>query len=435
MGIRNLYEISVSFFKRCIHLLKQHLKDPLYRNSLFLMANTAVTTVLGFLFWIVVARYYSEAEVGWGNAILNAIYMLALFSRLGFDIAIIRFLPKAEKPVQMINSCFVLTGIVSLVLSILFVAAVDVLSPAMGFINNNAIFALAFIVFAVLWTLSCMMDQVFIARRRADFVLYKSTLYSVLKMVLPFVLVYFFYTFGIVSSWGIAAGIGFFISLFLFLPRALRGYRVKLKVDFDIIKSMWRYSFGNYFVILLSAVPVYILPLLIVNRLGAEENAFFGMSWMIVGLLFVIPGAVAQSLFTEGSHLEEKLDENVRRSYKFIFILLIPAIALLLACGKWLLLAFGKSYYESALPLLQVLAISGIFMGINSVYYTVLQVEKRIMELAILNGVIALAVLIGSYLTISATGIIGVGYIWSLVQGVVSVYIVVRMIIPHKRRT
>jgi O-antigen/teichoic acid export membrane protein len=74
-------------------------------------------------------------------------------------------------------------------------------------------------------------------------------------------------------------------------------------------------------------------------------------------------------------------------------------------------------------------------MGINGVYYTVLQVEKRITELAILNGVIALVVLIGSYLTISATGIIGVGYIWSLVQGVVSVYIVVRMIIPHKRRT
>lgn len=399
------------------------------------MANTAVTTVLGFIFWIVVARYYSEAEVGWGNAIINAIYLLAAFSRLGLDIALIRFLPKAEKPAQMINSCFVLSGIVSLVLSILFVAAVDVLSPEMGFINNNAIFALAFIAFTVLWTISHLMDQIFIARRKAVFVLYKNAIQSVLKLVLPFIMVYFFYAFGIVSSWGIAVGIGFFISLFLFLPRVLRGYRVKLKVDFDIVKSMWRYSFGNYFIILLSAVPSLTLPLLIVNRLGADENAFFGMAWMIAGLLLVIPGAVAQSLFAEGSHLEEKLDENVRRSYKFIFILLIPAVAVLLACGKWTLLAFGKSYYESALPLLQVLAISSIFMGINGVYYTVLQVEKRITELTILSGVIALAMLIGSYLTISATGIIGVGYIWFLVQGLVSGYIVVRMTKRHKRRT
>jgi O-antigen/teichoic acid export membrane protein len=278
------------------------------------------------------------------------------------------------------------------------------------------------------------MDQVFIARRRAEFVLYKSTLYSVLKIVLPFVLVYFFKAFGIVSSWGIAAVIGSFIGLFPFLPRVVRGYRIKLKIDLYIIKSVWRYSSGNYFFLLLLAAPGYILPLLVVNRLGAEENAFFGMAWMIAGLLFVIPHAVSQSLFAEGSHFEEKLDDNVRRSYKFIFILLIPAIALLLACGKWILLAFGESYSENALPLLQVLALSGIFMGINSVYYTILQVERKIAELVIINGIIALIVLIGSYLTIPETGIVGVGYVWFAVQGVLGVYIIVRMIKRHRQR-
>ena len=94
--------------------IKQQIRDPLYRNSLFLMANTTVMTGLGFFFWIVVARFYSEAEVGLGAATISAISLLALFSRLGLDFALIRFLPKAEKPVELINSCFILSGIVAL---------------------------------------------------------------------------------------------------------------------------------------------------------------------------------------------------------------------------------------------------------------------------------------------------------------------------------
>jgi len=61
---------------RIIVPIKQHLQDPLYKNAYFLMAREAATAVLGLVFWIVVARFYSPAEVG-----LAAIYGLSL-SRL-----------------------------------------------------------------------------------------------------------------------------------------------------------------------------------------------------------------------------------------------------------------------------------------------------------------------------------------------------------------
>jgi hypothetical protein len=90
--------------------LRQHLKDPLYRNSIFLITNTAVTTGLGFFFWMVVARFYTVYEVGVGSAIISAVYFLALLSTLGLDVAIIRFLPKSQKPVELINSCLTLNN-------------------------------------------------------------------------------------------------------------------------------------------------------------------------------------------------------------------------------------------------------------------------------------------------------------------------------------
>lgn len=391
------------------------------------MANNAVTVILGLIFWIVVARYYSKAEVGWGNAVINAISLIALFSRLGLDVALIRFLPKAEKPVEMINSCFTISGIVSLLLAILFVAAVDMVSPQLGFINNDARFPLAFIAFTVVWTLSGMIDQVFIARRRADFVLHKNTIYSVLKLILPFFMVLIFKSFGIVSSWGIAVGIGFFIALFLFLPRTLRIYRVRPRIEFGIIKSLWNYSFRNYFVTLFAAAPIYILPLIIVNRLGPEQSAYFSIAWIIAIALYIIPMGVAQSLFAEGSHFEDTLERDVRRSYKFIFILLIPAIVLLLVLGKWLLLAFGTDYSENALMLLRVLTISGVFVGINSVYYTILQLKHRIRELIVIAGFTTLSALVTSYFITPTVGIVGVGYAWAAANGIVSVYVLISL--------
>ena len=89
--------------------IRDQTKSSLYGKSLFLMANTIVTVGLGFVFWGVVASTkvagYTEAEVDLGAAIISAISLLALFSVLGVDVALICFLPKAEKPVEMINSC------------------------------------------------------------------------------------------------------------------------------------------------------------------------------------------------------------------------------------------------------------------------------------------------------------------------------------------
>lgn len=407
--------------------IKRHIRDPLYRNSLFLMANTAVTAGLGFFFWMVVARFYTEVEVGFGAAIISAISLLALLSRLGLDIALVRFLPKADKPADMINSCLTLSGIVSLVVAGIFIAGLGLWSPALGLIRENAVFSVALVLFTLFWTLSGVMDFIFIGRRRADFVLFKNTLHSLLKIPLPVILVLYFHAFGIVASWGLGIGFALVISLLLFLPRVQNRYKPVPKIDLGILNDIRRYSGGNYLANLLIAAPALILPLIVINLLGAEQNAYFYVAWMIAGLLFAIPTAVSHSLFAEASHFEHELTISVRRSYAFIFLLLIPAIIILLLLGKWLLLLFGVSYSANAMMLLWLLALSGIPFGINSVYMSILRVRHRLRELVALYGFIALAMLLGSYLITPATGIIGIGYVWLAVHTVVGIYVILSL--------
>lgn len=398
------------------------------------MANTAVTAGLGFIFWMVVARFYTEAEVGLGSALISAMTLLALISRLGLDATLIRFLAKSERPVDMINSCFTLCGVAALIAAVVYLIGLNEWSPALYFIRGNSVFIAAFVLFAALWTLSWLMDVTFIARRRADFVLWKNTIFSVLKVPLPVLLVLYFHTFGIVASWGLAIGFALAISVVLFMPRAQPGFRPLPKVSLGTLRQMKGYSAGSYLASLAGAAPALILPIMIVNILGPTQNAYFYVAWMIASLLFTIPTAVSQSLFAEGSHSEDELAHHVRRSYRFVFLLLIPAAVVLLVLGQWLLLLFGSGYSANALMLLRLLALSGVFVGINNVYYSTLRVERRIAELVALSAFVALSVLVASYLTTPHTGIIGIGYAWIAAQAAVAVYTVARLRPYYTRR-
>jgi len=216
------------------------------------------------------------------------------------------------------------------------------------------------------------------------------------------------------------------VSVLLFLPKVQDSYKPLPTLKLKLLKDMWRYSSGNYLADLFSTCLPFILPLMVVNVLGAEQNAYFYIGWMMAGLLFAIPAAVSQSLFAEGSHFEDKLKENVTRSLKFTFLLLIPAVIVLILVGKWVLLAFGQSYSLNALHLLWVLSLSSLPLALTHIYTGILRVTGRIKELMAIWGFIALSVFLASYLIMPVTGIIGIGYAWLGAQAVVAVYILAR---------
>jgi O-antigen/teichoic acid export membrane protein len=417
-----------------IQSILEYTKSPLYRNSFFLMTTTTAKAGLGFLFWIIVARFYTEAEVGLGSAVISAMALLALLSMVGLDSAIIRFLPKSKKPQDIINSSLTLSGLIALALAVIFIVGLGAWSPALSFIGEHPIFALAFIFFVIILSFSPLIDAVFIAGRRAEFTLFRVTPVLLLKIPFAILLAIFFGAFGIAASWGIAAALTLVISIFFYLPHIQKGYKPVPGLNLGIISNVWRYSAGSYFASLSNLAPTYILPLMVVNLIGAEQNAYFYVALMIAALLFAVPMAVSQSLFAEGAHFRDELWSNVSKSLKFTFLLLIPAVILVLVLGKWLLLLFGGGYSVNGLLLLRILSISSLFIGINRIYASILRVEDRIRELVLIYTLGALAVLVGSYFVMPLAGIAGIGYVWLAAQGMLSLYIILAVKARHGLR-
>ena len=416
-----------------IRSLLNRLRSPLYRNSIFLIFNSYFTAGLGFFFWMVVARLYKPSDVGYGSAAISAISLIAVLSMVGVGTSVIRFLPKADKPVALINTALTLCGLIAAVAATVFVLGLGFWSPALIFIKQNVPYAVAFVLFVVVSTSSTILDAVFIARRKAFFVLITDSTYSLLKIPLPFLLVMYFHSFGIAASLGVAVAIATIIAIFVLAPRAQPGFSLKPGLDKLIISRSWRYSTGNYLSTIFSATPTWILPIIIVNVLGSEANAYFYITWVLAGLLGAISSGTSHSLFAEGAHFEEDIRRNIRKTIQFTYLLLIPAIVIMLLLGGWILSLFGHSYSHHGLMLLRVMSVASLFTAINHIYHTTLRIENRIRELIILVIIQSISILTASYLLIQQFDTVGVGYAWLGVHFCVSIYVIIRMIRRYRK--
>jgi O-antigen/teichoic acid export membrane protein len=157
---------------------------------------------------------------------------------------------------------------------------------------------------------------------------------------------------------------------------------------------------------------VLLVPLLVVNVLGAEANAYFYIAWMIANLLFSIPASMSYILFSEGSANNGAMKANIALNYKACFALLIPGITVVFLLGQWILGIFGAAYAENSVQLLRVLALSVLPLIVVDTQTAIYRVTKRMGRLIIVWGTIAAVTLAGGYMLMPVYGILGIGYAW-----------------------
>ena len=167
-------------------------------------------------------------------------------------------------------------------------------------------------------------------------------------------------------------------------------------------------------------MPGLILPIIIINLLGAKNNAYFYMAWAMSSVLTMIPWSVASSLLAEGANDEAKLKNHIQRSLKMATLLTIPIVALVWFLANRFLLFYGGQYAQNASTLLRWLAIATLPLAINVIYFTIKRVQKNMKPIILLTAFMAVIVVIASYLLLPRFGINGVGIAWLSGQSVIA---------------
>lgn len=390
----------ISFALRFFH-------ESLLRNSVYLMASTGVLSLFGFLFWIITARLFSAEEVGFATTLISAMNLIATLSLVGFNASLVRFLPENTRPNGMINAALAIVSVTSLVLAAGFVAFIPFFSPKLAFMQSSILAIALFVVFCILSALNILTDAVFLAHRRAHFILIINTIFSASRLAFPFLLISLGAV-GIFAAAGIAQTIGLFLSLAALM--LYFGY-FPTRMDASQLRALSHYSLGTYAASSLNLLPATLLPLVITAHLGPAESAYYYICLMIANLLYVIPFATTRALFAEGSNTEHAFTAQITRAMKLILALMVPAILMIVLGGHFLLGFFGAEYATGGTILLTLFAIAGIAVSAMSVINVYFLITKDVSAMIAISGVYALSTIGLSY-ALLGYGLTGVGIAW-----------------------
>ncbi|MBS3146272.1 lipopolysaccharide biosynthesis protein [Candidatus Woesearchaeota archaeon] len=402
--------------------LKNLYKSSLYRNAFFLVINSTIMSGLGFFFWTLATRLFNSYEVGLALTLITSMTLIGSISLFGFDDALIRYLGTSKVKNLKINSIFSICALISFIISVVFVIVAIGFIPQISFISKNLLLALSFIASCVVWTQFILSDSLFVALRDTKYVFIKNSLFSFIKLMLPFLLLSLGFL-GIFYSWTAAALVSIMI-LLLILPKNFN-YKPKVDINLNVLKEMFRFSVSNYIMKVFISAPSLILPLIITRMLSPEKTAYFYIAWMIADFIAVVPNSLALSLFAEGSS-NQSSKVAIKRTLKISYIILMIVIITIFLLGGFVLSLFGQEYFQNSLNLMLILSLAAIPLTLNTTYITVSRLRKDTRKLIFIGIYHFVFFLSLSLLLIRTFDIFGIGIAWLTTNLLLSIYILLR---------
>lgn len=377
--------------------------DPLYRTSFFMAFSSIFNAGCGFFFWIIAARLYTVEQVGLSTALISSLGLVILFSKLGFDFSIIRFISLENKG-KVISTSLIITTAACVLAGAIFILLADLLSPSMLFLKEPR-YALAFLLIGAVNSTASVIGNAFVADRKADHY-FMQNLFMALRIPALVPLAFL----GVSGIFG-SVGMGFLVaSIFGMVSLQRNIAAIRPEVDWDFIRRSFRFSSRNYVSSILSVAPTLIIPIMVLNMLGGAEAARYYIAFAIGNLVLIIPSSLGTSLFVECSH-GEGLRKSVMRAGVASLAFLVPAVMILLLVGDRLL-GMLKGEYVEAFGLLRIIALSGFPVAVYSLFVPIQNVRMRVEGIVKLNALRCVLLLGLSYVLVQQYGILGAGYAW-----------------------
>ncbi len=384
-------------------------QDDLFRNSFYLMLNTGVMALFGFVFWIINARIFTPDQVGIATSLISAMTLISFASALGFDITFVRILPGSKNRSEVINTGLLLSLVAAITLSIVYIAVIPHITPQLGIVSQSPINSTIFILLVASAAINILTDSIFVAFRAAKYNLFiDGFLMGIAKLSLPF-LFFGFGAYGLFSASGLAYSLALITSIIFLVAHF--GYQPKFRIHIPTLRRVFKYSSSNYIAGLLNIAPTLFLPLIIIQHLGTASAGYYYLAFVVANILYSVAYAVSQSLLAEGSFGSVPLRVLFKRSVLIISTLMIPASIVMAFASPYVLQLFGKSYAAEASQLILVFAIASPVVALYTLGNSLLRVTNRIYSVVLVNIVFAVTICGTAVLWVDK-GLVWIGISW-----------------------
>jgi O-antigen/teichoic acid export membrane protein len=351
----------------------------IFRNAAALVGTQGVTSVFGFAYWWLAARWFDASSVGAASAIVSAMTLIATFGMLGLGALLIGHLPRnrAGAP-RLVTTAVLVAGAVSAALGVGFALVSPLVSPEIASLAGHLDHLVIFAIGAALTGMSLVLDQAAVGVMRSSLQFWRNTIFSVVKLAaLAAVGIWLARTdsYAIFITWvlGVAVSLAAIVVMEARQGKLNRRYRPELRS----LSGMEREALAHHGLNLILLGPGLFLPLIVTALLSAEMNAYFYTAWMLNGFVTVVPVALTTVLFAAVSEDRATLPQRLRLTLGASLAYGVAAILVIAVAGRWLLGLFGPNYADEGATALTILAFSVIPLVISEHFVALARIERR----------------------------------------------------------
>jgi O-antigen/teichoic acid export membrane protein len=411
----------------------------LLRNAGSLVASTGLTSVFGFVYWIVAARAFSQQAVGYGSAAVSAMTLIGTIGMFGLGTMLIGELPRRRERGGLVSATILASGLGSLVLGLGFPLVDHAFGGHFPEISGTPGRMALFAVGVALTGATLVLDDATIGVLRGGVQLWRNLAASAIKLAalaVAAVVLHDAFGVGLVLAWVI----GTLLSL---VPAVIMlrhdGSRIFHRPDWTLLRGLGKVAMAHNWLNLAIATPPKLIPVLVTVVVSPSANAAFYVAWMMASFLFMVPASLSIVLFAIASAAPELIAEKLRFVLRLSVMIGLPAMAVL-ALGAHLALGlFGAKYLHLGTVPLLLLILTYIPGLPKSQYIAVCRATGRVSQAAVLLTVAACcelgAVVIGGKL--GGLNGLTLGYLAvTVVEGIVTAPTVFRAAYSrgHQRR-
>ncbi|MBV9839330.1 MAG: hypothetical protein JO156_14550 [Solirubrobacterales bacterium] len=338
-------------------------EDQLTKGAVNLMANTAVTGLLGVVFWAAAARLYSAAQVGRDSALINAMLMLSAICQLNLIDSLIRFLPTLahRRRARAVALAYAAGSVAAVFGGGAFVLLAPGVTQRLHFLRSDSSLAMVFVLATVLWGVFNLQDAALTAMRRTSWVLAENSAFSLAKVAaLPLLVGLIGH--GVYVAWILPPLFLIPIVNWLLFTRVLgRDGGPEPEANRDrglVLGSVLRFLAQDYVSHVLRIASFGLIPLIVLARLGDSASAYFSIPFALIVALDLLFHNVTTSLTVEGALDMQRVRELTHTVVRRFLIWQVPLTALVVLAAPLLLLPFGSAYARLGAGPLRILALT-----------------------------------------------------------------------------
>ena len=322
----------------------------LLRNAGSLAATTGLTSLFGFVFWIVADHEFSKAEAGYAIAATNAMQLFGTIGMFGLGTMMIGELPKRLRDRGGLFAASMATSAIgSAILGVIFAVIVGLYFsdakhlPGIGGTPGQV---LIFVTGVTLTGATLVFDEGTIGLLRGGVQLWRNMAMSAIKLaVLPVLALFLHDSYGVgISLSFVIATAGSVIPAAIMLTRS--GSSIFHRPDWQSLRRLFPVAVNHNWLNLAMATPSRIIPIVVPLAVGAAQNSAFFDAWMISSLLFMVPVHLGTVLFALASASPEVIAEKLRFVLRISLLIGLPVMAVLAIAAHFALNLFGPGYAE-----------------------------------------------------------------------------------------